>query len=122
VGEVYRRYLVPVTHLIHCKPKLSIRGVPTPSGYGAALIAAGVYFLCALTASLCAALLTLAWRRTRLPILFWSGLCFAGLTLSNAILIVDRIVVPGVDLFVWRNLTALVSAALLLCGLMWKMD
>ena len=67
------------------------------------MIAAGVYVLCALTAALCAVLLFQAWSRTRLPLLFWSGLCFAGLTASNVLLVVDLLVVPGVDLFVWRK-------------------
>lgn len=86
------------------------------------MIAAAVYVLCALTALVCAVLLFQAWLRTRLPLLFWSGLCFAGLTVSNVLLIVDLMVVPQVDLFVWRNLTALVSIALLLYGLIWDMD
>ncbi|MGH7315168.1 MAG: DUF5985 family protein [Candidatus Rokuibacteriota bacterium] len=86
------------------------------------MIAAAVYVLCALTALVCAVLLFQAWFRTRLPLLFWSGLCFAGLTVSNVLLIIDLMVVPQVDLFVWRNLTALVSIALLLYGLIWDMD
>lgn len=86
------------------------------------MIAATVYVLCALTAALCAALLLQAWARTRLPLLLWSGLCFAGLTLSNAILVVDLLVVPDVDLFVLRTAVALVALTLLLYGLIWEMD
>jgi hypothetical protein len=54
--------------------------------------------------------------------LFWSGLCFAGLTASNALLVVDLLVVPDVDLFAWRSLTSLVSVGLLLYGLIWATD
>ena len=86
------------------------------------MIAAAVYVLCALTAALCAILLFQAWRRTRLPLLFWSGLCFAGLTASNVVLVVDLLVIPHVDLFVWRNLTALVALGLLIFGLIWERD
>jgi hypothetical protein len=86
------------------------------------MIAAAVYVLCALTALLCAVLLFQAWSRSRLPLLFWSALCFAGLTASNVLLVVDLLVVPGVDLFVWRTLTSLVAFSLLLYGLIWKMD
>jgi hypothetical protein len=86
------------------------------------VIAAAVYVMCALTALLCAGLLFQAWGRTRPPLLFWSGLCFAGLTASNVILVVDLLVVPHVDLFVWRNLAALVSLALLIYGLVWERD
>ncbi|HXH83547.1 MAG TPA: DUF5985 family protein [Candidatus Tectomicrobia bacterium] len=85
-------------------------------------MAAAVYVLCALTASLCAVLLFQAWRRSRLPLLFWSGLCFAGLTAGNVLLVVDLLVLPDVSLFVWRNAVALVSVALLLYGLIWRMD
>jgi hypothetical protein len=90
------------------------------------MIAAAVYVLCALTALLCAVLLFQAWSRSRLPLLFWSGLwsglCFAGLTGSNVLLVIDLLVVPDVDLFVWRTLTSLVSMSLLLYGLIWEMS
>lgn len=86
------------------------------------MIAAAVYVLCALTASLCAALLLQAWRRTRQRFVLWSGLCFVGLTVSNIILVVDLTVVTDVDLFLWRTVAALVGFALLLYGLIWAMD
>lgn len=85
-------------------------------------MASAAYILSALTALLCAVLLLQAWRRTKLRMLFWSGLCFAGLTVSNVILIVDLLVVPDIDLFLWRNLAALTAMALLLYGLIWEMD
>jgi hypothetical protein len=86
------------------------------------MIAASVYVLCALTALLCAVLLFQAWARTRLSLLFWSALCFAGLTLSNLILVIDLLVVPEIDLLAWRTFTALVALFLLLYGLVWRMD
>jgi hypothetical protein len=86
------------------------------------MIAAAVYILCALTALLCAVLLFHAWSRSRLPLLFWSALCFTGLTASNVLLVVDLLVVPDVDLFVWRTLTSLVATSLLVYGLIWRMD
>jgi hypothetical protein len=86
------------------------------------MIAATVYVLAAVTALLCAVLLFQGWRRTRLPLLFWSGLCFAGLTLSNIVLAVDLLIVPSVDLAVWRNGTALLALVVLLYGLIWKLD
>ncbi|MGH7313382.1 MAG: DUF5985 family protein [Candidatus Rokuibacteriota bacterium] len=85
-------------------------------------MAAVVYILAALTALLCAVLLLQAWTRTRLPLLLWSGLCFAGLTVSNLVLVVDLLVVPNADLFLWRTLAALGAMALLLYGLIWNMD
>jgi hypothetical protein len=86
------------------------------------MIAAAVYVLSALTSALCATLLLHAWGRRRLPLLFWSGLCFAGLTVSNVVLVIDLLVVPEVDLFFWRTLSALVAMLLLVYGLIWKMD
>ena len=87
------------------------------------MIAATVYVLCALTALLCAVLLLQAWMRSRLPLLFWSGLCFVGLTASNTILVVDLLLLgPEISLLFWRNLSALAALSLLVYGLIWKMD
>jgi hypothetical protein len=84
------------------------------------MIAAAVYILSALTALLCAVRLLQAWRRTKLRLLFWSGLCFVVLTLSNTLLVIDILV--GVDLFLWRNVSALAAMILLLYGLIWEME
>jgi hypothetical protein len=78
-----------------------------------------VYLLCALTALACAALLLRAYRRSGARLLLWAGLCFLGLTLNNALVFVDLVVVPSVDLFTWRNLAALAGLAVLLYGLVW---
>ena len=87
------------------------------------MIAATVYVLCALTALLCAVLLLQAWTRSRLPLLFWSGLCFVGLTASNTILVVDLLLLgPEISLLFWRNLSALAALSLLVYGLVWEMD
>ena len=77
------------------------------------------YVLCTLTCVACAALLLRGWRRSRVPLLFWSGLCFALLALENAILFVDLVVVPNVDLSLYRNGIGLIGLALLLFGLVW---
>ena len=58
-------------------------------------MAAIIYFLCAFTAALCACLLLLAYRRGRYRLLLWSGLCFAGLTVNNAILVLDKDHISG---------------------------
>lgn len=79
-----------------------------------------IYALCALTSLACAVLLLRAWARARVPLLLWSGLCFAGLALNNIILFVDVRVVPGVDLSVWRSLPALAGIGFLIYGLVWK--
>ncbi len=48
-----------------------------------------------LTVGLCAFLLLRAYARVRQRLLLWSGLCFVGLTISNAILFVDLAMCRG---------------------------
>lgn len=83
-----------------------------------------IYSLCALTALVCAVLLLRGYQKTRVSLLLWSGLCFVGLTASNVLLVLDRIVWPGpdVDLSAARLATALVGLLLLLYGLIWEGD
>jgi hypothetical protein len=83
------------------------------------LIAEIVYVLCTLTSLVCALLLFRGYSRSRTRLLMWSGLCFAGLCLNNAILFVDNIILyKGTpDLSVVRLLPALVGIALLCYGL-----
>ena len=44
---------------------------------------------------------------------------FLGLTIDNALLYVDVIVMPEIDLSVWRNLPGLLALGMLLYGLVW---
>ncbi len=76
-----------------------------------------VYTLCAITSIVCAILLLRAYRRARSALLFWSGTCFIGLAANNMLLLVDRYVVPDLDLFVPRTLIALAAMSVLLYGL-----
>lgn len=76
-----------------------------------------IFAMCALTAAACAALLLRSYLHTRVRLLLWSGMCFVGLTLNNALLVFDRLVFTAVDLSIWRLVVALAAVALLLCGL-----
>lgn len=76
-----------------------------------------IYGLCALTAAACAALLLRSYLRTRFRLLLWSGLCFVGLTVNNALLIADRLFFTTVDLSTWRLAAGLAAVVLLLWGL-----
>ena len=85
-------------------------------------MAAVIYTLCALTALMCSYLLLQAYGRSRYRLLLWSGLCFAGLTLNNLLLVLDKLVFLEVDLSIWRNLLALLSMMVLLYGLIWESE
>ena len=78
-----------------------------------------VYALCALTSIVCAALLLRAYLRSRAKLLLWSSLCFAGLAANNVLLFVDLVLVPDVDLSIWRSLPAIAGLLVLLYGLIW---
>ena len=79
-----------------------------------------VLILSFLTTLLCAALLLRAYWRVRRRLLLWSGLCFAGLTLSNLLVIADLLMFPTIDFYTWRSGTAAAAMALLLYGLIWE--
>ena len=79
-----------------------------------------IYALCSLTALACAVLLLLGARRTDSRMLFWSGLCFAGLTLTNVLVLADHYLLGDVDLAQARLGIALVAIALLLYGLIFE--
>ena len=81
-----------------------------------------IYSLCAVTALLCAWLLLQAYGRNRYRLLLWSGLCFAGLTANNLLLVLDKVVLPEVDLSLWRLGVALVAMLILLYGLIWNAE
>jgi hypothetical protein len=83
-------------------------------------MAEAVYLMCAATSIACAALLYRGYRRSRTRLLFWSGLCFAGLALNNVLLFVDVVVMPSVDLSTLRSTAALLAVALLLVGLVFE--
>jgi uncharacterized protein DUF5985 len=83
-------------------------------------MAEAIYALCAITSVACAALLIRGFVRTRARILLWSSLCFAGLALNNALLIVDLVILPNVDLSIERGVAALAGLAPLVFGLIWE--
>jgi hypothetical protein len=80
-------------------------------------VAAVVYLLCAVTSLGCALLLLRAYQRTSSRLLLWSGLCFVGLFINNALLVLDHRI--ATDLSVERTLPALLGVALLVYGLVW---
>jgi hypothetical protein len=86
-------------------------------------VAEWVYALCSFTSAVCAVLLLRGYRRSRMRLLFWAGLCFVGFALNNILLFIDLIVFPTqIDLSVWRTVPAVIGVLLLLYGLIWEAD
>ena len=81
-----------------------------------------VNVLGAVTVGLCAVLLLRAFLRVRKQLLLWCGLCFAGLTVSNVLLIVDLYLIPGTNMYPHRLSVAAVSMLAMLYGLIFKSE
>lgn len=81
-----------------------------------------IYSLCAATSALCTYLLSIAYVRSRYRLLLWSSICFAGLTINNLTLCIDKLVLPEIDLSIPRISIALFSMIVLLYGLIWDTE
>ena len=84
------------------------------------MIASAVYILCALTSALCAFLLFRAYGRSRVRLLFWSALCFIGLSIGNVFLYVDMVMYADRDLTLLRYGPSLLGMIALVFGLVWE--
>ena len=82
-------------------------------------MSAAVFILCAATSLLCTALLLRGYRTSGARLLLWSGLCFLGLTVDNAVLFLDLVIYPEFNLSLIRQAAALIGLSLLLYGLIW---
>lgn len=85
-------------------------------------MAEAVYILCIITSLACALLLLRGYWQSGVRLLLWSGLCFIGLSLNNALVFVDMVIIPDIDLSLWRVLVALAGMVILLYGLIWDVD
>lgn len=79
-----------------------------------------IYGLCTLTSLACAWMLLTSYRRNGVRLLFWSGLCFIGMSVNNVLLVLDKLVFTQVDLLPLRLTSALVALLLLLYGLIYE--
>jgi len=79
-----------------------------------------IYGLCTITSLACAWMLLTTYRRNKVRLLFWSGLCFVGLSVNNILLVLDKLVFIETDLLPLRLVTALVALVLLLFGLIYE--
>ncbi|MFP5276238.1 MAG: DUF5985 family protein [Acidobacteriota bacterium] len=78
------------------------------------------YILCALVSLLCAVMLLRGYFRGRHRLLLWSGLCFAGLTVANALVFFDLVVFPQIDLYPARLVVSAISVLILFLGMIWE--
>jgi hypothetical protein len=83
-------------------------------------VASVVYILSALISLACTVLLLRSYASERSTLLLWAGICFAGLTLNNILLFVDKVVITDTDLSLWRTLPALAGTLALVFGLLWE--
>lgn len=81
-----------------------------------------VYILCAITSLMCTLLLGRAYIRNRAPLLYWSFICFAGLSLANILIFIDLVLAPHTDLSMYRNAVTLISITSLVYGLIIKAE
>jgi hypothetical protein len=82
-----------------------------------------LFLLAALTSLGCMILLFRGYARSGLRLLLWSGICFICLSLNNALLFVDTIILPTeVDLRVLRLATALAGIGCLLYAFIWEAE
>lgn len=87
------------------------------------MLAILVYLLGAVVTATCSVLLLRGFARSRSRLLLWSGLCFAGLTVSNGLLFVDLVLLPDDhNLYMWRLSTAAAAMLLLLYGLVFESE
>lgn len=85
------------------------------------MIASIVYLLCAVASVLCATALLYKFRKTRVRLLFWSGICFVGFAVSNVLLFIDLVILSkDVNLLFFRTLPTLVGLGSLIWGLVWE--
>ena len=84
------------------------------------MIIKAIYILCAMTSLGCAILLIRRYLRTRGQLLLLSSVFFLTQSAINALLVVDLIFVPDVDLSPLRSLISIAGLAILLIGLVWE--
>lgn len=76
-----------------------------------------VYALCAVTSFVCFVLLLRQHRHMPSRLMLRSSIAFLCFTIANLILFIDLVVLPEIDLRIWRNLFSLLGAMILLLAL-----
>jgi hypothetical protein len=82
-----------------------------------------LYLLAALTSISCMVLLFRGYARSGARLLFWSALCFVGLSVNNVLLFFDLVVFPTqIDLRGYRLVAALAGVMFLLYAFIWEAE
>jgi hypothetical protein len=85
-------------------------------------MASAVYLLGTFVALFCGLLLARGYRQSRQRLLLWSAICFFGLGITNALVFVDIVMLPNIDLHLLRRSTAAASMLILIYGLIWDSE
>jgi hypothetical protein len=78
--------------------------------------------LALLTSLSCMVLLLRGYAASGLRLLLWSGLCFVCLSANNVLLFFDLVVLPNVDLRIYRVLAGFAGVLFLLYGFVWEAE
>jgi len=81
-----------------------------------------VFLLIFVTCVVCLALLVVAYRRTRTRLLLWSAICFVFLAINSALIVLDLLILPDMNLQLYRHLATLTAISVLLIGFIWDVD
>ena len=81
-----------------------------------------LYFLAIATSLACTVLLFRGYVSSRTRILMWSAVCFTCLTLNNVLLFLDLVVLPDIDLRLFRHITALAGMMFMIYGFIYDTD
>ncbi len=81
-----------------------------------------LYALATITSFACTAFLLRGYLRSRVRLLFWSSLCFVGLTVSNILLFADFVIFPTADLRLVRLIASMAGLVCLLYAFIWESD
>lgn len=81
-----------------------------------------LYLLALVTSLACMLLLFRAYAASGMRLLLWSALCFVGLSVNNALLVLDLVVFPDADLRLLRLAAALAGLLFLLYGFIWEAE
>jgi uncharacterized protein DUF5985 len=81
-----------------------------------------LYLFALITSLACMVFLFRAYAATGMRLLLWSALCFVGLSVNNALLVLDLVVFPDIDLRLPRLAAALAGLLFLLYGFIWEAE